>query len=261
MKFHVIIPARFESIRLPGKPLARIGDRSMIEHVCQKAVASGAQSVTVATDHKQIKDCVEQAGFKAVLTSTEHTSGSDRIHEACDILEFSDDDIIVNVQGDEPFIPSKNIVQVATLIKKYQTKMATLCCPIKDAREVEDPNVVKVIFDKNCKAIYFSRSIIPFARDDSEKITSGSSHYYRHIGIYAYTKAFLSEFVSWPQSHLEKFEKLEQLRAVENGESIYLDVLKSAPPVGIDTQRNLDDANVYYQQKQKQKQIEIGRKT
>jgi len=246
MSFHVIIPARFESTRLPGKPLAKIGERTMIEHVCQKAMESGAKSVMVATDHKKIIDCVEAAGFKAVMTSSEHASGSDRIYEACEILGSSDDDIIVNVQGDEPFIPSENILQVAGLIKKHNANMATLCCPIDDFQEAENPNAVKVIFDKNHKAIYFSRSTIPFVREYSEKSKFSLGNHFRHIGIYAYTKSFLSQFVSWPESQLEKSEKLEQLRVIENGESIYLDVLKSVPPAGIDTQQDLDNANQYY---------------
>ena len=246
MSFHVIIPARFESTRLPGKPLAKIGDRAMIEHVCQKAVESGAKSVTVATDHQQIADCVEAAGFKAVMTNSEHASGSDRIYEACEILGLSDDDIVVNVQGDEPFIPSENILQVADLIKKHNTNMATLCCPIEDAHEAENPNAVKVIFDKNHKAIYFSRSTIPFVREVDEKSKFSLGNHFRHIGIYAYTKSFLSQFVSWSESQLEKLEKLEQLRVIENGESIYLDVLNNPPPAGIDTHQDLDEANQYY---------------
>lgn len=240
MSFHVIIPARYHSSRLPGKPLSDIGGKSMIERVCLKAADSGAQSVTVATDHFKIKQCVEKAGFKAVMTREDHVSGSDRLYEAAGILGLAHDDIIVNVQGDEPFIPSENISQVAELMKVKAARMATLCCPI-DSAEADEPNIVKVIFDKNSKAIYFSRSKIPYQREP-EQIVSDQC-YFRHIGIYAYTRSLLADFVAWPESHLECLEKLEQLRVIENGESIYVDVLKCAPPAGIDTPEDLVRAN------------------
>lgn len=247
MKFHVIIPARYQSSRLPGKPLAKIGDSTMIEHVCRKAELSGAQSVTVATDHLEIKNCVERAGFNAVMTDENHVSGSDRIYQAAQVLGLVEDDIIVNVQGDEPFIPSENISQVASLISKYQTGMATLCCPIVKKHEADDPNAVKVIFDKNNKAIYFSRSIIPFVRGASRESDFAVGNHYRHIGIYAYTKSFLSQFIMWPESDLEKLEKLEQLRVIENGKPIYLALLKDSPPAGIDTPEDLVKANLVCQ--------------
>jgi 3-deoxy-manno-octulosonate cytidylyltransferase (CMP-KDO synthetase) len=248
MKFHVIIPARYESSRLPGKPLAKIGHRAMIEHVCLRATESGAQSVTVATDHIDIKVCVEAAGFDAIMTDSNHVSGSDRIYQAAEILGLADDDIIVNVQGDEPFIPNQNISQVAGLISKHQTGMATLCCPIVDQQEANDPNAVKVIFDKNSRAIYFSRSTIPFVRGSSAGSDFCLGNHYRHIGIYAYSKSFLAEFISWPESSLEKLEKLEQLRVIENSRSIYLAVLKNTPPAGIDTLEDLVRANQYLQE-------------
>jgi len=245
MKFHVIIPARYHSTRLPRKPLLKIGEYTMIEHVCHRAKESGAESVTVATDHDEILNCVTQAGFNAVLTSSDHASGSDRIYEAAQILKLADSEIIVNVQGDEPFIPSQNISLVAALINKHQTKMATLCTPILKQDDINNPNAVKVIFDTNKKAIYFSRAAIPFDRDSDNKNIVGN--YFRHIGIYAYTKSFLSQYVLWPESNLEKIEKLEQLRVIENGESIYLDVLPTSPPAGIDTQEDLERANKYYE--------------
>ncbi len=246
MNFHVIIPARYQSSRLPGKPLARIGHQEMIIHVCKKAAKSGALSVTVATDHREIKSCVEAAGYKAVMTREDHVSGSDRIYEAASILGLSDEDVIVNVQGDEPFIPSNNISQVAGLIERHQTRMATLCCPIVDQHEADDPNAVKVIFDKDHKAIYFSRSTIPFVRSNPSGSTFSLGNHFRHIGIYAYTKSFLAEFINWPESKLENLEKLEQLRAIENGENIYLDLLDDAPPAGIDTPEDLHKANLLF---------------
>jgi 3-deoxy-manno-octulosonate cytidylyltransferase (CMP-KDO synthetase) len=243
MNFHVIIPARYESSRLPAKPLAKINNKEMILHVCERAKASGAISVSVATDHLSIKEVVDSAGFNAIMTRVDHESGSDRIYEAAQKLELNDDAIIVNVQGDEPFIPIENIKQVAGIISNSGAKMATLCCPITDENEAINPNAVKVIFDKNKKAIYFSRSIIPFVRGDSGVSTFNKNNHFRHIGIYAYTKDFLNQFVSWPMSHLEKQEKLEQLRVIENSAEIYLDCLDSAPPAGIDTPEDLERAN------------------
>jgi len=245
MNFHVIIPARFQSSRLPGKPLAKIGNKTMIEHVCQRAKESGALSVTVATDHSEIISCVEKAGYQAVLTKEDHPSGSDRIFEASQIIGLVDEDIIVNVQGDEPFIPQQNIRQVAALIDSNNTKMATLCCRIDNQQEANNPNAVKVIFDNNLKAIYFSRSTIPYVRGNDEKSVFSKNNHYRHLGIYAYRKSFLGDFVSWPESNLEKLEKLEQLRVIENGESIYLHVLQTTPPAGIDTPEDLRRANQY----------------
>ena len=245
MKFHVIIPARYESSRLPAKPLAKIKNKEMILHVCERAKASGAVSVSVATDHLVIKKIVENAGFEAVMTRVEHGSGSDRIYEASEKLGLDDDAIIVNVQGDEPFIPIKNIQQVASIVANTDAKMSTLCCPINDESEVNSQNTVKVIFDKNNKAIYFSRSVIPFVRNKSINSDFSSNNYFRHIGIYAYTKAFLKQFVRWPMSNLEKLEKLEQLRVIENGAEIHLNVLNSAPPAGIDTPEDLIRANQF----------------
>ncbi len=247
MTFHVIIPARYQSTRLFAKPLAEIGDKPMILHVCESARLSGAKSVTVATDHVEIKTIVQNAGYDAVMTREEHATGSDRIFEAAELLSLNDKDIIVNVQGDEPFIPSRIISQVANVVATNHTansrdRMATLCCPIRDINELENPNIVKVIFDKNKKAIYFSRSVIPYDRDKPSMFRPRI--YFRHIGIYAYTKVFLKQFVKWPVSHLEEIEKLEQLRVIENGKCIYLDVLEQAPPAGIDTPEDLEAANL-----------------
>lgn len=245
MSFHVIIPARYQSSRLPGKPLSMIGDKTMIERVCEKAKNSGAKSITVATDHKAIYDCVVGAGYQAVMTREDHVSGSDRLFEAANILGLDNEDVIVNVQGDEPFIPSENIAQVARIITTKNARMATLCCAIDSLHEVNDPNAVKVIFDTNNKAIYFSRSPIPYIRGQELQDTNLDKIFFRHIGIYAYTKSLLADFVNWPEAKLESLEKLEQLRVLENGESIYLQVLKKAPPAGIDTQDDLLRANQY----------------
>ncbi len=247
MNFHVIIPARYHSTRLPAKPLAMIGNKSMIEHVCNRAEESGALSVTVATDHPDIKDCVEEAGYNAVITGSQHLSGSDRINEAANRLGFDSNDIVVNVQGDEPLIPSSNIALVASLIEKYNAEMTTLCCPISDIKQVTDPNIVKLVFDNNNKALYFSRSPIPFVREISNTTVLDLSNYFRHIGIYAYRKAFLEKFTQWQESTLEKSERLEQLRALQNGVAIHLDILKESPPAGVDTAEDLLRINQLYE--------------
>lgn len=244
--FHVIIPARYQSTRLPAKPLAQIGDKAMILHVCQRALESGARSVTVATDHAAIADCVNQAGFRAVMTRADHVSGSDRVFEAAELAGISDQAVIVNVQGDEPFIPAQNIQQVAGLVNQ-QNPMATLCCPILTPHELLDPNAVKVVFNAKGQAIYFSRSPIPY--DRGNPVVLGSrlvSDYYRHIGIYAYRKSFLRQFISWAPSKLELVESLEQLRVLDNGCSIAIKALVQAPPQGVDTPEDLTKAQRYY---------------
>ncbi len=238
MSFHVIIPARYQSSRLPGKPLSKIGELTMIERVCIQASKSGAKSITVATDHLDIKACVENAGFDVVMTREDHVSGSDRIYEAAQKIGLDKHDVVVNVQGDEPFIPSENISLVAALLSSDHAKMATLCCSM-DSKEAQDPNAVKVIFDKQGKAIYFSRAQIPFVREPHEQSVS----YFRHIGIYAYRVSLLEQFVNWPESQLESLEKLEQLRVLENGEAIMIKALTKAPPAGIDTPDDLARAN------------------
>lgn len=251
-KFHVIIPARYQSTRLPAKPLSIIGDKPMIVHVCERAVQSGALSVTVATDHDEILQAVKKAGYNAVLTKINHPSGSDRVFEAAELIGLNDDDVIVNVQGDEPFIPYQNIQLVASLINSSESQiegsqMATLCCPIDSAKELIDPNIVKVIFNLIHKAIFFSRSVIPFNRDNPIKIGDDlTADYYRHIGIYSYTKKFLKQFIAWPQSQLEKTEALEQLRVIENGYAISIATLNELPPHGVDTKQDLENARQYY---------------
>ena len=245
MSFHVIIPARYQSTRLPAKPLAMIGDKSMIEHVCERASESNALSVSVATDHIDIFNRVEKAGYKALMTKLDHPSGSDRIFEAAQALDLVDDDVIVNVQGDEPFIPASNINQVARLLENKTAKMATLCCKISNTSAIDDPDTVKVIFDKNQHAIYFSRSPIPYNRgpqSDEEQLD-----YYRHIGIYAYRFSFLQQYINWPASSLEKMEKLEQLRVLSQGQKIIIGQLDKAPQAGVDNANDLEQANRYYQ--------------
>lgn len=246
-EFHVIIPARYHSVRLPAKALKLIGDKTMIEHVCIQASLSGAQSVTVATDSSEIQETVRRSGFESVITRGDHPSGSDRVYEAADAIGLKASDIIVNVQGDEPFIPPQNIELVASLIAKKPESMSTLCSRIETAEEALDPNAVKVVFSKKNKALYFSRSLIPYNRDNPVAIGEPlTSEYFRHIGIYAYHKDLLKIFIDWPVSPLEHTESLEQLRILDNGFEIEIECLAQSPPPGVDTHKDLEAARSYY---------------
>ena len=212
----IIIPARYNSKRFPGKPLALICGKPMIQHVYERAsMCKDVEDVYVATDSRDIACCVEGFGGKAVMTSKDHRSGTDRIFEAGSILGLSAEDIVVNVQGDQPvFDPAVIPLLVKALHEKEDISMSTLMHTISSEEDISNPNCVKVITDKEGCAIYFSRSVIPYSRD-KKKIT-----YYKHIGIYAYKMEFLKTFTQLPEGRLEKIEKLEQLRAIENGYKI-----------------------------------------
>ncbi|WMS88041.1 3-deoxy-manno-octulosonate cytidylyltransferase [Pleionea litopenaei] len=237
--FHVIIPARYASTRLPGKPLAKIGDQSMIERVYHKAKESGAATVCVATDDQRIFDAVNAFGGQAVMTRTDHQSGTDRVYEAAQALNLSKEAIVVNLQGDEPFVPAQIIRQVAQLLDKPEKIMSTLCTQITCLEDVNNPNVVKVVFNQIGKAIYFSRAAIPFQREGSPNL----QNYFRHIGIYGFRMSLLEKFSSLSESSLEDAEKLEQLRVLDNGYAIEIAVAEETPPGGIDTPEDLVAAN------------------
>ncbi len=244
--FKVVIPARMQSTRLPKKPLAMINGKTMIERVVAQARSSMAEEVVVATDHPEIKSVVESFGGLAVLTSPDHQSGTDRLYETVQIMNWADETVIVNVQGDEPFIPPQTINQVAQLLQPIDRQMATLCTPLISEEQIADPNLVKVVKTHGQQAIYFSRSVIPFHRDPNESIAE--HRYYRHLGIYAYRAGFLGQFAQWQPSSLEQMEKLEQLRVLENGEKIFIDVIEQAPPHGVDTKADLEKAIQWAQQ-------------
>ncbi|QDP01742.1 3-deoxy-manno-octulosonate cytidylyltransferase [Thalassotalea sp. PS06] len=254
MGFTVVIPARFNSSRLPGKVLADINGKPMIEWVVEKALASGASRVIVATDNQQVMDAMASLPIEVCETRSDHQSGTERLAEVVEKYQFSDDEIIVNVQGDEPFIPSENIAQVANnLAQQSLARMATLAVDIKSSDEVFNPNVVKVICDKEGYALYFSRSSIPFDRDEFSASNSDARKlrcdYLRHIGIYAYRAGFIKDYVSWPTSELETIEALEQLRVLYQGEKIHVEVAKSHLPVeGVDTPEDLEKARAYARQ-------------
>ncbi len=246
MKFRVVIPARYASSRLPGKPLADIGGKPMVVRVAERAAASGADDVVVAVDDVRVRDAVEQAGYKAVMTSINHTSGTDRLAEVADILGCADDDILVNVQGDEPLISPALIRECALCLAAHeQAAIATLAHPLHDLSEFLNPNVVKVVTDEQGYALYFSRAPIPWPRDAfSESFRTGESlpenfSALRHIGLYAYRAEFLRTFTGLAPAPLERFEMLEQLRALWHGYRIAVAVTPAAPGPGVDTPEDL----------------------
>ena len=247
MDFIVIIPARFASSRLPGKPLLDIGGKTMIERVHQQALASGATRVVVATDDERVAEDVRRFGGEICMTRADHSSGTERLAEVVDLLMLPDDAIVVNVQGDEPFIPPVIIGQVAAnLAGQSKAEMATLAVAMHQAAEIQNPNTVKVVLDKQGYALYFSRSVIPYDRDQQFQHEL-SQHYHRHIGIYAYRAGFIRRYVSWPVSTLERIESLEQLRVLWHGEAIHVAIAAQEPPVGVDTPADLAAARLLCQ--------------
>jgi 3-deoxy-manno-octulosonate cytidylyltransferase (CMP-KDO synthetase) len=242
--FHVIIPARFGSARLPGKPLAMIGERPLIHWVWQSAVASGAASVLIATDDERIRAAACQFGADCLMTSAQHASGTDRIAEVVRAREFAADDIVVNLQGDEPSMPAEVVSKVAGALREVAlSDMATAVAPIESLREFLDPNCVKALRAANGRALYFSRAPVPWPRDNvvAGEPTSFAGAW-RHIGIYAYRVRSLLQFAAWPPTALETTEKLEQLRALEHGMHIHLVTLAQSPPPGVDTPEDLERA-------------------
>lgn len=266
-EFRIIIPSRYESSRFPGKPLAQIAGKPMIQHVYERALKSGAKSVVIATDDQRIYDAAEKFKAEVCMTSKEHFSGTDRLAEVVQKLNYQDDDLIVNVQGDEPLIPIANILQVAEdrrdaiyrvspnrvsqkfsqnhILQNYvsQNCISSLYEPITDPKQIFAPNIAKVVFDHKGYALYFSRAPIPYDRDNFvNNSTSQSSRqtYYKHVGIYAYTVSFLKQFAKWPPCQYEILEKLEQLRVLFYGAKIHLVKAKESGAIGIDTPEDLE---------------------
>ncbi|MEE4250139.1 MAG: 3-deoxy-manno-octulosonate cytidylyltransferase [Alcanivoracaceae bacterium] len=242
MSFTVVIPARYASTRLPGKPLADIAGLPMVIRVMQRARQSAATSVCVATDDVRVYEIVREHGGDALMTREDHVSGTDRLQEVAQKLGLADDHIIVNVQGDEPLIPPAVIDQVAhNLAAHASCGIATLCEPIERREDLFNPNIVKVVADERGQALYFSRAPIPWHRDafaePGEDLPAGQ--WWRHIGVYAYRVGFLKQFVSWPPARLELTESLEQLRAMANGIAIHVAPACEAVPGGVDTEEDL----------------------
>ncbi len=242
--YTVVIPARYASSRLPGKPLQDIAGKPMIQHVWEQACKSSAQQVVVATDDARIVTACEGFGAQVVMTRADHNSGTDRLAEVASQLGLPADAIVVNVQGDEPLIPPKIIDQVARNLATHpQAGIATLAEPISDIEALFNPNVVKVVSDKTGLALTFSRAPIAWARDafaQSRETLPADVPWRRHIGIYAYRAGFLQDFVAWGPCWLEDTECLEQLRALWHGVRIHVADALEAPPAGVDTPEDLE---------------------
>jgi 3-deoxy-manno-octulosonate cytidylyltransferase (CMP-KDO synthetase) len=243
VRFTVLVPARYASSRLPGKPLADLGGKPMIVRVAERARASGAMRVVVATDDSRIEAAARTHGVDAIMTRTDHASGTDRLAEAATRLGLPDDEIVVNVQGDEPLLDPALMRRVAaTLAASTDASIATACHPIAEIDEAFNPNVVKVVLDAHRNALYFSRAPIPWARADfstQPPKLPAQLPIYRHYGLYAYRVAFLRAFPSLSPAPLEAFEALEQLRALYHGYRIVVDIAHGAPTPGIDTPDDL----------------------
>jgi 3-deoxy-manno-octulosonate cytidylyltransferase (CMP-KDO synthetase) len=232
--FAVLIPARYASTRFPGKPLADIGGKPMVVRVCERAQASGAQEICVATDDARIAEAVRAHGFEARMTRADHASGTDRIAEAAAQLGLADDAVVVNVQGDEPLIAPQLIARVAGALQAdAQASVSTACHPIHDAAAFANPNVVKVVLDAKGNALYFSRAGIPFPRE------GGAPEGYRHVGIYGYRMGFLKRYAALAPAPLEALEQLEQLRVLWHGYRITAVIEEGAIPPGVDTPGDL----------------------
>jgi 3-deoxy-manno-octulosonate cytidylyltransferase (CMP-KDO synthetase) len=250
--FKVVIPARYGSTRLAGKPLLNIAGKPMIAHVCERASEANADEIVVATDDKRIFDTVSQLGFQAVLTRENHESGTERIAEVAEKFGWADDTIIVNLQGDEPLLPAEYIRQVAhALANQYQAGIATLAAKIHDTEEIFNSNAVKVVLDKHGYALYFSRAPIPWNRAtfSTTKEMPTSVPYLRHIGMYAYTASFLKKYCAWESSPLEQIESLEQLRILWHGEKVLVQRVEETPPSGVDTIEDLQRVEAILQNK------------
>ncbi|MDP4030464.1 MAG: 3-deoxy-manno-octulosonate cytidylyltransferase [Gallionella sp.] len=262
--FHVVIPARHGSTRLPGKPLLPIAGKPMVVRVAERAAQSGAQHIWVATDHHAIANVVREHGFKACLTKDTHASGTDRIAEVAEQHNWPDDTIVVNVQGDEPLMPPGLIRAVAQHLHDHpECAIATACHALHDEASLRNPNIVKTVLDKNGNALYFSRAPIPWPRDAFNALSSSAGRddspsslrgevgrgklphnlpVLRHIGIYAYRVSFLRAYGQLAPAAIEQFEALEQLRALYYGYRIGVVVAAEAPPAGVDTEQDLHAA-------------------
>lgn len=243
MGFQVVIPARFLSSRLPGKPLRTLAGKPLIQHVYERAARSRAEQVIIATDDDRIREVAESFGATVCMTAITHHSGTDRIAEVVSACGYGDEQIVVNVQGDEPLLPPALIDQVAATLERHaDAQVATLCRRIERAADLFDPHVVKVVMDRDGYALYFSRAAIPWDRDafsvTMDELPSRSEHY-RHVGLYAYRTAFLRRYTALTPCAIEKMEALEQLRVLWNGGRIQVAVAQSEPGHGVDTEEDL----------------------
>lgn len=256
MSYIVVIPARYASTRLPGKPLEDIAGKPMIRHVYERACESGATRVVIATDDARIEQACNAFGAEVVMTSADHLSGTDRLEEVARKLQLHPRERVVNVQGDEPLIPPQLIDQVANNLEAHpDAAIATLSEAITDTTTLFNPNVVKVVSDARGMAHYFSRAPIPWGRDDWQQgvgrpgslALPTTTRYYRHVGIYGYRVSLLSSFVEWSPAPTEITESLEQLRALYNGALIHVEEACVSPASGVDTQEDLDQLRATFE--------------
>ena len=239
--FTAIIPARYGSSRLPGKPLLALAGQPLVRWAWESAQKSGASTVIVATDDDRIAEVVEGFGGRVVMTRSDHPSGTDRLAEVVDQLGLSDDEVVVNLQGDEPSVAPALLDQVASLLIDHpEASMSTLSEPLTGSADYQNPNVVKVVRADTGRALYFSRASIPFHRDEAPRLDGLVQ---RHLGIYGYRAGLLRRFVTWPESPLEQVEKLEQLRVLQAGEGIWIDEACAPSSPGIDTAEQLAELN------------------
>jgi len=240
--FHIVIPARMASQRLPGKPLISIGGRPLVEHVYRRACESSASSIVIATDSREIFETAVGFGAEAVMTSPDHESGSDRVAECINIRGWADDTLVVNLQGDEPLMPASCLDQVARILDTVSgADVASLYWPIESSGPVENSNVVKVVIAQSGQALYFSRSVIPYPRNIGvEAALRAGMRWNRHIGLYAFRASALRAFTAMQPTPLERLEKLEQLRFLEAGHRIVLERACEFIPTGVDTAEDLE---------------------
>lgn len=245
MGFCVVIPARYDASRLPGKPLLPIAGKPLIQHVYECASQSHAERVIIATDDPRIVDAAKDFDAEVCMTATTHQSGTERLAEVISLYHIPPDQIVVNLQGDEPLMPASCVNQVAEALQTdTQVKVATLCEPIETVEELFDPHVVKVVCDKNQHALYFSRAPIPWHRGDftqkNVQLPRDGTEYLRHVGLYAYRAGFIKEYLASAQSQIEQTEALEQLRVLWHGEKIHVARACELPGVGVDTEKDLE---------------------
>jgi 3-deoxy-manno-octulosonate cytidylyltransferase (CMP-KDO synthetase) len=239
---HVIIPARFGSERLPGKPLCDIGGKPLVAHVAERALEANVGPVWVATDDKRVLEACLRLGLQAMMTSGEHRSGTERIAEVCDVMQLDDAAVVINLQGDEPLMPAALIREVGTVLVETAADMATLSHRIECPAELMSSNVVKVVRNQDGRALYFSRAPIPWHRaslPDAPERAVKAFAYQRHIGVYAYSVAFLRLYVGWPEAPAEALERLEQLRALHHGAHVQVKETSLIPGPGVDTAAEL----------------------
>jgi len=238
---HLVIPARYSSTRLPGKALIDIGGKPLLQRVYEKARESNAESITIATDDDRIFQAAEKFGAEVCMTSSAHQSGTDRIAEVVSVMEWSDDTIVVNLQGDEPLMPASLLDQVAATLQSHdRAVMSTACHKIDNENDYRDPNVVKVVVDREGYALYFSRASIPWHRDAISSGITPDLPAHRHIGLYAYRAGFVKQYAQWSPCNLEKAESLEQLRVLWQGYQIAVCEATELPGPGVDTEADLE---------------------